>query len=136
MNGSQTKHCKQCGETKDVSQFNRRGNKRQPQCRQCANAMCKRHYAANRDSYRARAVRKRREIKELVRGLKNVPCADCKNTFHFSAMDFDHLENKHFNIASDSRWVSRKRLLDEIAKCDVVCANCHRLRTWNRINRE
>jgi len=51
-------------------------------------------------------------------------------------MDFDHRpgEVKEFNLAqvmSQSR-ISWSRLLAEIAKCDVVCANCHRIRTWQR----
>jgi len=51
-------------------------------------------------------------------------------------MDFDHREEevKLFNIANltSQRWMSVADLQAEIAKCDVVCANCHRERTHQR----
>lgn len=51
-------------------------------------------------------------------------------------MDFDHLPQyeKLFNIGSPSNWTSLYRVKQEIAKCEVVCSNCHRIRTWERKN--
>jgi hypothetical protein len=48
-------------------------------------------------------------------------------------MDFDHRqdENKVINLANASR-MTRPKILEEIAKCDVVCSNCHRERTYQR----
>lgn len=59
---------------------------------------------------------------------------DCGGTFDPVCMDFDHRpgELKLFNIAAWRQYsakVTTAKLLTEIAKCDVVCANCHRLRT-------
>jgi hypothetical protein len=68
---------------------------------------------------------------------KSAPCADCHHKFAPCAMDFDHVRGeKSFNIGStrgsfDSER-SRERVLEEIAKCDLVCANCHRVRTRDR----
>ena len=57
-------------------------------------------------------------------------CMDCGYNAHSAALDFDHVRgDKMQNI---SRCQSMEALLIEIAKCDVVCANCHRVRTWNR----
>jgi hypothetical protein len=72
----------------------------------------------------------------MIRQAKSVPCADCGLSFPYYVMDFDHRpgEIKDFalaNVASQSR-ISAKRIRAEIAKCDVVCANCHRIRTWRR----
>lgn len=65
----------------------------------------------------------------VVIRAKSVPCADCGRVYPFYVMEFDHVRGeKAFNIGGAK--VSRKRLLDEIAKCDVVCSNCHRERTW------
>lgn len=48
-------------------------------------------------------------------------------------MQFDHTEdNKLFNVSKMMGNVSDKRLLDEIAKCELVCANCHAVRTYSR----
>lgn len=62
-----------------------------------------------------------------------VPCVDCGKTFPPYCMDFDHRDPKEktLNIAKVYAF-GRKRLLDEIKKCDVVCSNCHRIRTHNR----
>jgi len=48
-------------------------------------------------------------------------------------MDFDHVSNdKRYNIGTDYRWISMENLNAEIAKCEVVCSNCHRIRTAAR----
>jgi 5-methylcytosine-specific restriction endonuclease McrA len=70
--------------------------------------------------------------KELIQDLKRQPCRDCGGIFHAEAMEFDHvLGDKEFNI-SKIRGRSMKRLKKEIAKCDLICANCHRARTARR----
>lgn len=48
-------------------------------------------------------------------------------------MDFDHRpgEEKLFTIASASEQ-PRAVLMAEIAKCDIICSNCHRIRTAER----
>ncbi len=70
--------------------------------------------------------------RELLKQLKAKPCADCQVQYQACVMDFDHREGevKLFNIGRDRRPL--KAILTEAAKCDVVCANCHRLRTAER----
>lgn len=92
------------------------------------------HYERNKDVYKARArthtVKQRKILREAISAAKNVPCVDCNRRFPVICMDFDHLENKKFNIADMPRSVvSLKTLMAEIEKCDVVCACCHRVRT-------
>src|SRR4029079_253940 len=63
-----------------------------------------------------------------------VPCSDCGERYPPCAMDFDH-RDPSTKRAAVTRMIGRagtQRLLDEIAKCDIVCANCHRLRTFRR----
>ena len=66
--------------------------------------------------------------------LRTVPCADCGERFPPCAMDFDHRDaaDKHSGV---TRMIGRAGLgtiLAEAAKCDIVCANCHRARTFRR----
>jgi len=72
----------------------------------------------------------------MLRKAKSVPCADCGLSFPYYVMDFDHRPGpvKCFNLANvaGQTRISLARLEAEIAKCDVVCANCHRIRTHER----
>ena len=73
--------------------------------------------------------------KDYIRQIKEKsPCADCGEFYHFSQMDFDHIQGKKkHNLARYANSsVSIKTIKDEIKKCEVVCANCHRYRTWQR----
>lgn len=69
---------------------------------------------------------------EMLRELRRVPCSDCGGTFEPYQMDFAHRDQgtKAFNLTSGGAMLmSTRKLLDEVAKCDVMCANCHRVRT-------
>lgn len=70
----------------------------------------------------------------IIQDAKSVPCADCKVSYPTYVMQFDHLDAaaKEFNIGVIGPTAGRSRLLAEIAKCDVVCANCHAERTHQR----
>ena len=73
-----------------------------------------------------------RKRRTLINTLKNKLCADCKGKFPPECMDFDHVRGeKSFNLAI-ALTHSMKRILNEVAKCDLVCANCHRIRTTKR----
>jgi len=56
------------------------------------------------------------------------PCVDCGETDPV-VLEFDRRSDKAFSIAQGLRDRSWPSLLKEMAKCDVVCANCHRRRT-------
>ena len=69
-----------------------------------------------------------------VDAAKDVPCADCKKRYPPYVMDFDHRDpaQKSFPVSHGMRGKPLDQILAEIAKCDVVCANCHRERTWGK----
>ncbi len=93
------------------------------------------HYQRNRVRYIAQAAERRAKLLAMVREVKGAPCVDCGGSFHFSAMDFDHVRGK--KVQNISHLVIRGNLpllLAELKKCEIVCANCHRIRTWNRRN--
>jgi hypothetical protein len=69
---------------------------------------------------------------EMLRELRRVPCGDCGGGFEPHQMDFDHRDptTKSFALMTGrAMLMSDEKLLAEVAKCDVVCANCHHLRT-------
>lgn len=85
-----------------------------------------RHIEARRATWRAQA--------RLLDELRTVPCADCGGTFPPCAMDFDH-RSSELKESGVTRMIGRagtKRILAEVAKCDIVCASCHRARTFDR----
>lgn len=71
----------------------------------------------------------------FVDRLKEKPCTDCGYSFHPVAMQFDHLDPSQ-KVASVSALVGRcvplSAVLAEIAKCELVCANCHAIREHKR----
>jgi hypothetical protein len=95
-------------------------------------AAVRRWYEANKDVYAERNIKRRRERAKVIRALKDNPCLDCGQTYPYFVMEFDHREGekKEFDIANGVRdMVAIARLLAEIEKCDLVCSNCHRMRT-------
>jgi len=93
-------------------------------------ASCRRWRLKNRarnEQYMRAARAKRRAF---VAELKNRPCTDCGHKFPSCAMDFDHVRGeKSFQISSCR---NAEVTLREAEKCEVVCANCHRVRTQHR----
>ena len=78
--------------------------------------------------------RTRAAARKLVAELKSRPCPDCGGHFPPVAMDFDHVKGNKRGIISrmTNAPMSGANLLAEIDNCEVVCANCHRLRTLHR----
>ena len=81
-----------------------------------------------------RKTQKYQHRRKFIDWLKSIPCMDCNQSFHVVAMDFDHRDPEH-KIDEISRLVemlkvSDEDLMKEVLKCDVVCSNCHRLRTF------
>lgn len=74
--------------------------------------------------------------KDFVNGLKNgKPCVDCKEPHPYWRLDFDHRDKAQKTMCISrikNGKYSKERILTEVAKCDLVCVNCHRLRTWRR----
>lgn len=84
---------------------------------------------------RKQADRERKlKIKREIQRLKDAPCTDCGNKYPYWVMQFDHVRG--VKVGDISRLVANRQLkkaLEEIKKCDLVCANCHADRTYKRI---
>lgn len=80
------------------------------------------------------SVKRTAEVsREKIDALKASPCLDCGERFPPECMDFDHRDPKT-KLMDIARMTGRRlaTILAEIAKCDLICANCHRIRTRRR----
>lgn len=87
------------------------------------------HYQRNKQSYADRQRKVRDEVKQFIVDLKStLKCCRCDEN-HPACLDFHHEDEskKEFGIADAvTNKVSKTRILKEIQKCIVLCANCHR----------
>lgn len=83
--------------------------------------------------HRLHQRRKYDKFLELTNSIKlEKGCADCGYKEYAVALQFDHVRgNKEFTI-SRRHFLPKSKILAEISKCEVVCANCHAVRTWKR----
>lgn len=132
------KLCKRCNRTKP---FARKGKGFQTFCKTCSYEIQKAYYRKNPDKHKERIQRKNKRAKvriaEFVADLKSAPCLDCGVSYPYYVMDFDHREGeKKLGLVTD---LIRKGKLGmarrEIEKCDLICSNCHRERTQQRLRK-
>jgi hypothetical protein len=96
---------------------------------------CRKYRESTRDKAKQAVQHKasKSRLKDFIRAKKAVPCADCQQSYPYYVMHFDHRPgaDKLLNISQmAARNFGKEAILEEIAKCDVVCANCHAERTW------
>lgn len=134
---SDQKVCCKCHVEKPIEEFNFRDRSagiRHRYCRECGKQFTRNHYKQNKSQYIDRNMRANIKRRKYLQQLKSCPCADCGVQYPYYVMDFDHRkgEEKVFEMNRVS-YVSMRALKKEIEKCDIVCANCHRERTYQRI---
>ena len=124
------KFCSKCGQTKSRGEFHRRTGRSdglQSACKDCYKIYQKKNRVARRGYEKSR----RDEVRAWIGALKRAPCTDCGKVYPPECMDFDHQEDKKRDV-SKMMMYSKQTILREVAKCDLVCANCHRTRTHGR----
>lgn len=102
---------------------------------------CRRYRERNlekrREDDRVRQAQRRAEHREIKNAARSQPCTDCGIRLPPELMDFDHADGSKEFLIRDStkrgRYVTTEQLLNEIAKCEVRCPNCHRLRHWGHL---
>src|ERR1700737_4554755 len=91
------------------------------------------HYRANKERYLESNNRRRQELKAFIKELKqSIPCKDCGLKYPHYVMDFDHLFDKENLIKYFVNNNNKRGLEAELKRCEIVCSNCHRIRTYNR----
>jgi hypothetical protein len=131
------KICSGCGQAKAQDQFDWKyyaGGMRKSRCKACVSNYSKQHYLRNKEAYKKRGVingrlSRRRLATQVYEYLEKNPCVDCGQS-NPVLLDFDQRSDKFKSISEmiKSRY-SWNKIKEEISKCDVRCANCHRLRT-------
>lgn len=146
-----TKVCAKCGDEKPATLefFNKKTRSKdglQHICKQCDSKRAKGLYENNKVRYKKLiAARKKKYLEELnefiVEYLLTHPCVDCFEA-DIRCLDFDHVRgNKFKNISiMKNQTYSLEKIKEEIEKCEVRCANCHRKKTctdqnWYKNNR-
>lgn len=133
------KTCSRCKETKDRSDFFKNKAKKDGlsyYCKVCSKDYGNEYYKISekrRISVRKSALKRVGKLRDVVLDfLKNHPCVDCGES-DIVVLEFDHVKGKKLANVSQmwrDNW-SESLLLEEIAKCEVRCANCHRRRHAN-----
>jgi len=134
------KRCGMCQQLKPESEFSRKGKNLQSKCKECHREYHRCYYKKNKARFiaknRRNKNRQRRRLRLILWEAKQRPCQDCGGVFHPWVMEFDHRESS-LKLDAVANLVSHgctdERLRNEISKCDVVCANCHRMRTYHRL---
>lgn len=124
------KLCSTCGEIKPLAEFHRSSrysDGRKTTCRICRNVQ-NRSYPIGEERYIRQRTRYK-QLRKIIEIAKAQPCVDCGIQYPGPVMHFHHRDPKT-KVAEVAKMVSRteKTLLAEIAKCDIMCANCHIIR--------
>jgi hypothetical protein len=129
----ETRTCSRCRAALPLSAFNRRGDGHQHYCRECFKAYFRErgetHRRQNRAAREARVARAREAVLEH---FATHPCVDCGERDPV-VLEFDHVAGKVCNVSTlvyDGAPVARIR--QEISRCEVRCASCHRRVTSQR----
>ena len=134
-------HCKKIFKETDFSWKIKRLNKRGNKCKSCTNEYSRKHYRKNIERYKKRVKVNNEKYKELRRNLiyefkLSNPCTSCGESNPI-VLEFHHLDpktkrNDVSNMATHG--YSIKSIEEEIEKCVILCANCHRKKTAKQQN--
>ena len=131
------KVCNRCKQDKPLLDFNKKRDGLQSLCKDCSRKASKEYYEKNKETHKAfvtkRRISNKKIIDKYIRELKeSKPCLDCNVKYPYYVMDFDHQRDK---IKAISKMVSSSCSLEtikkEIEKCEIICSNCHRIRTFS-----
>lgn len=132
-----TRVCTKCQQEKPIEDFplkNAVSGKRQAVCKECTAKRTNEWYYRNRAHHISNVTHHKQnhidDAREYITDyLSWHPCIDCGENDP-DVLDFDHRYNKDFSISHAlTRGYSVTRIAAEISKCDVRCANCHRIKT-------
>jgi hypothetical protein len=122
------KICSKCKQEKELTEFNKHRYGVTSWCKECVRGRSKQHYEENSISLKEKKrlyIQQRREwFNEFKKTLKCIKCGED----HIACLDFHHRDpkQKEFSIAGAVSHSNKEKVIKELEKCDVLCANCHR----------
>ncbi len=136
-----TKRCKKCNEDKLIESFAARSEAKDGFTYWCRLCTKKQHKEYRKDpkyllsENKRQAVQRIKNQRKVINYLFKHPCVDCGETDPL-VLEFDHVrgikkENLGRLLQATPSW---KKIMEEIDKCEVRCANCHKRKTFNRNN--
>lgn len=130
--------CTKCKKIQPESEFNwkYKNKKRSKHCKTCSREYVRKHYERNTEYYLKKAKRNNKKSKDkciqyIANYLQTHSCLDCGES-DILVLEFDHKDRseKFENVSIIlKRKLSFEKLVAEIKKCDIRCANCHRKKT-------
>ncbi len=128
--------CVACTQSKLIGEFPKLRTREPSYCRDCQCAYDRRYYAERGRAARLARLRQRRAAERMwmIELKDGIPCAECSEVFPTYVMQWDHLPGmaKVEDVSGMVGFRRRAAILDEIAKCELVCSNCHAIRTRRR----
>lgn len=126
------KTCTKCLVSKDESQFDKKKRNSdgiRSDCKQCRKRERKENY--NPQTNQASKVKLAEKNQAYIKAyLETHPCVDCGEA-RWQVLEFDHVRGTKESSISNMMWRHKlSTIVEEIAKCEVRCANCHRLKTY------
>ena len=118
------KICNKCGVEKEYEHFAKNGQSVRSYCKECEALRARENYY---------------KTQEYIRGLKTA-CIKCGYNKNPAALEFHHPDdNKDSEVAklASRSWSQplKQRIDEEIQKCEILCANCHREEHHKTLNR-
>jgi len=139
------KICTKCKKEKNIDEFNHKNkllDLYHSECKECTRLFVKNHYNKNKKYYLEKTQKRNKKLKleileYISQFLQNNPCIDCGES-DIVVLEFDHKRDKFTKIKAVSSLVRASYPLnlikEEIKKCEVRCANCHRRKTAKEFN--
>jgi len=138
--------CSVCKIDKSIEEYSKKRIKKngeityQNSCKSCHKIYSDTHYIKNKTKYINKAKVRRSVYKKemylfFIEYFKSHPCIDCGESNPL-VLEFDHIKGKKLEAISVmvGKQYTKQTILEEIEKCEVRCANCHRIKTAERGN--
>ena len=134
------KICSKCGKELPLDNFSWKNKSKkiyQSRCKSCQRIIDKEYYLSNparRASIRERAKNDMSASKQYIKKYKQThPCVKCGENRYY-VLDFHHIDNNKERELSQVKTWSISKIQQEIDKCAILCANCHRDFHWQETN--